>query len=174
MPAPRLWLGRAIWLALALTLVFLRLLPLETVPRAWTGPDLLLAVTLAWTVRQPRLVPVLMIAGVFLLCDLLFDRPPGLEAGLVVMATEVLRRRSAVLRNAPLLAEWAAVSACVLAVTLAARVIAGLAVLPVAPLGLDLIQAAATILAYPLVAGIAHLVFGITRRPWGEAAGVRT
>ena len=46
-PAMQLWLARLSFLGLATMLVFLRLLPLDTLPRLWAAPDILLAATLA-------------------------------------------------------------------------------------------------------------------------------
>ncbi|WP_322865214.1 hypothetical protein U5922_002790 [Aquicoccus sp. G2-2] len=44
----RLWLARAGFVALVLALLFFRLLPLETSPHHWAGPDLVLSFLFAW------------------------------------------------------------------------------------------------------------------------------
>ena len=72
------WLMRALYALLAGLLVFLHLLPLDTLPPGWAGPDLFLALTFAWAVRRPDYVPPLLVAGLALMMDLLFHRPPGL------------------------------------------------------------------------------------------------
>ncbi|MWD29040.1 rod shape-determining protein MreD [Aquicoccus sp. SCR17] len=167
---PRLWLMRGAYLALALLIMFFQLLPLETMPRRWAAPDLLMALTLAWTVRRPAYVPMLSIAFVMLLSDLLFQRPPGLHAGLTVLACEWLRHRSRALRDSGFAAEWLNV-----ALALAAIVSAGCAILAVTltyslPLGLIAMQMVLTIAIYPLVVLVSHLAFGLRRTSPGEAA----
>ena len=42
------------------------------------GPDLLIAFAFAWSLRRPEYVPSLLLALLFLLADLLLQRPPGL------------------------------------------------------------------------------------------------
>ena len=49
----RTWPMRLAFVALALVVVFFHLLPLETVPRQWAPPDVLLAFTFAWVLRRP-------------------------------------------------------------------------------------------------------------------------
>ncbi len=163
------WMGRLTFLCLALVLVFLRLLPLDTLPPGWAGPDLLLAAVLVWTVRRPRLVPVALVAAVFLLTDLLFQRPPGLQAAAVVVATEMLRRRHARLRSGGFAQEWLAVSVAIAGVILAPRLALLVTLVPPAPLPLTLMQVLATMLAYPAVALVAQIIFGVARTARGTA-----
>ena len=92
--APRNWTGRAIFLCIALAVVVVQLLPLQTLPPDWAGPDILLAITVVWVSRRPDHVPLWLVAGLFLLVDLLFQRPPGLMAALVLLLTEFLRART--------------------------------------------------------------------------------
>jgi len=167
-PDRSLWIARLGYAGLALVLLAAPLLPLSTVPRPFATPDILLAVTLAWAARRPDTLPVAMVAATFLLADFLFQRPPGLFAALVIVATEGLRRRSARLRRGPFLAEWVAVGVAMAVVLLGHRL--GLAALmtPRAPLGLTLIQVIMTIAAYPIVALLAHVALGLRRPAQGE------
>ena len=64
------WAHRGLYAALALALLFLRLLPLGSIAGAWPGPDLLVCLTFAWVLRRPDYTPVLLIAAVLLLEDL--------------------------------------------------------------------------------------------------------
>ena len=75
-----LWTRRAVFLAVAVGVIFFALLPLDTGASRWAPPDLLLAFCLAWAARRPDYVPALSIAFVALLADLLYQRPPGLFA----------------------------------------------------------------------------------------------
>ena len=80
MTSSRTWPMRAAFVALSLALIFVHLLPLETVPRKWAPPDILLAFAFAWVLRRPDYVPALLVAGVFLMADLLLQRPPPRRA----------------------------------------------------------------------------------------------
>ena len=171
----RLWLARGVFVLIALVLIYIQLLPMNTTPSAWAPPDLLLAVTLAWVVRRPDYLPVVLIAGVFLLADFLFQRPPGLWTALVVVLTEALRAQAKSLRTASFPMEWATVSAGVVALMVAYRVTNSAMMLPQAPLMLTLIQMLLTILIDPVVVLLSHLFFGVRRPAPGEidAAGRR-
>jgi len=165
---PRLWLRHAAFLLLAFALIFVQLLPLNTTPRVLPFPDLLLLFTCLWAVRRPDYLSVLSVAGVFLLADLLFHRPPGLMAALAVVATEALRARAPGLRASSFGMEWLTVALAILAVTLAGRFALAIVMMPQAPLGLTLLQMVLTILSYPLAVALAWGLFGITRPALGE------
>lgn len=168
------WALRLWFLLVAGLLVAAPLLPLHTEPRPFAAPDLLLAATLAWAARRPDALPVLVVGGVFLLADLLFQRPPGLFTALVVLATEWLRARAARLGKAPFLVEWATVAACVVGVALADRAVLALLATPQPRWGLTLIQVVLTVAAYPLVVALARLALGLRRAgAEGEAMGGR-
>nr|WP_245218710.1 rod shape-determining protein MreD [Rubellimicrobium aerolatum] len=144
------------------------LLPLNTVPRPYATPDILLAVTGAWAARRPDTLPVLVVLGVFLLADFLFQRPPGLYAALVLLMTEGLRRRSLRLRKGSFLGEWLAVGTGIAAVGLANRAVLAVVMTPQPPLGLTLIQVILTVALYPAIAGVAHVALGLRRPAQGE------
>ena len=136
--------------------------------RVWVGPDLLVAFAFAWSLRRPEYVPILMLAALFLLSDLLLQRPPGLWALLMLLACENLRGRSRSLRDSTFSAEWIAISLLLVGILLVNRIV--LSVLLVAPpqLGLSLIELGMTILSYPVVVFVTRTVMGVRRAAPGE------
>ena len=164
----KIWVQRGVFLLLAFALIVIDLVPLDMRPSLWVAPDLLLAATLAWVVRKPDYVPVLVIAVLFLMADFLFIRPPGLWAALVVIMSEMIRRRHREFRNMPLLAEWGTIAFGIVTITIVNRIALALVMLPQAPFGLTLIEMTVTILVYPLVLLVAHFVFRVTRTSPGE------
>ena len=167
-PAARIWIGRAVYLAIAFVIIFLQLLPLDTAPSRWASPDLLLAITLVWVARRPAFLPFGVVFAVFLLADLLFQRPPGLWAALVLILTETVRSRSRGLRNVPLALEWGTVAMGIVAITLANRLVLAVVMTPQAPLTLTLVQMVMTIAIYPVVVFVAQVLFGLTRPAPGQ------
>ncbi|WP_319825703.1 rod shape-determining protein MreD [Thalassovita sp.] len=170
------WFMRAGFLGLGLAILFFQLLPLETVPRSFAGPDLLIAFTFAWALRRPDFVPVLLVAAVLLLSDLLLQRPPGLWAVLAVLATQALKKREPGLRDQTFAVEWLTVGITLLILMLCYRLTLAVLLIPQAPLGLTVIQTVATIIAYPLVAALTNYVFGVRKLQPGDldASGART
>ena len=163
-----LWWKRGLFVLLALTILFGNLLPLSTVPSNWAGPDLLIALTFAWALRRPEFVPVLLIAILMLLADLLLQRPPGLMAFLIVLGAEQLKTRAIGLRDASFVGEWAAAGLVVIGVFLLNRVTLSVLMVDQAPLGLTLIQMIATTLIYPVVVFVSHLFFGVRKLAPGD------
>lgn len=192
----RKWLGRLLYVLVSLLILFAHLIPLETVPPSfggvtlepiprqstgagpaggemidpsrWFAPDLLIVIALAWVVRRPSFVPAVAIAFVFLLSDMLLQRPPGLWAGLVLVLTEVLRNRSRSMRTLPFWLEWATVSFGLSVITLAYWFTLSLVLVPQASLGLTLAQLALTIAVYPMVVLVSYAFFGVRRAAPGE------
>lgn len=164
----RTWMQRGLFVALAFLIVVLRLVPLDLRPPQWAAPDLLLAITLVWVARQPRYLPLPVIAILFLSADLLFMRPPGLWTALVVILTETLRHQHRDIRHMSLLGEWGTVAIGIVAVTVVNRLILTVAFAPLAPLGLTVMEMVTTILIYPVVALAAQFLLGISRTAPGE------
>ena len=167
-PSTRLWLGRAGYLVLALVLIALSLAPFETLPRRWAPPDLLLAVTMAWAVRRPDHVPLISVAAVFLIADLLFQRPPGLMAAVVVLAVDRIVKRGPAFRAMPYGLEWASVALAMTVIVFVQRIALAVMMLPRPSLALSMIELALTVAVYPLVTMSAYLLFGVSRRAPGE------
>lgn len=164
----KLWVMQATYVALSLTVIFFQLLPLETIPRRWTGPDVLVLIGFAWALRRPDFLPAYLVAFVALMADLMFQRPPGLMAAILVIATETLKRRSRLLRDQGFAVEWLTVASALLAVMLSYRLILSIMVVPHPPLGLTLIQLVMSVMCYPLIAALSHYLFGVRRVAPGE------
>ncbi|MEM6375697.1 MAG: rod shape-determining protein MreD [Pseudomonadota bacterium] len=162
------WIMRGFYGTLVIGILFFQLMPLQTVPRIWAGPDLILALTLAWVLRRPDYVPPLLVAIFILLADLLLHRPPGLWAALVVVTAEFLRARYVGLRDMTFAAEWAAVAMAMVVLTLAYRAILSLLAVDQAPFGLSLIQLIVTLAIYPIIVVLSQLLLGIRKRAPGD------
>lgn len=163
-----LWFYRGLFLVLALVLLFLKLLPLGSLAGTWPGPDLLLCLIFAWVLRRPDYLPVLLICAVVLVDDFLLMRPPGLWAGLVIIGTEFLRSRVALMRELSFMVEWALVAAVMVAVLLAYRLVFVIAFLPQPVFGFALLQTVWSILCYPLVVAASRFAFDLRKPAMGE------
>lgn len=164
----RVWLYRGVFVALALFILFVRLLPLGSVPGTLPGPDLLLCVMMAWIMRRPDYLPVLLITGVVFLEDVMLMRPPGLWTALVVLATEFLRSRAALTRELSFAVEWMLIAGLMVALLLGYRLFFTLAFLPQPGFGFALTQTLWSILCYPFVVMASRLILDLRKPALGE------
>ncbi|MGH1577809.1 rod shape-determining protein MreD [Planktotalea sp.] len=164
----RVWVMRSLYVALCLCIIFMHLLPLAPATTRWAPPDLIMALTFAWAMRRPEYVPAIYVAGIVLLADFLFQRPPGLLAALMVVGSETLRARAHANRDMPYLVEWASVAGVMIGVAVALRLLLAIFFIPAPSLGLVLIQLTMTIALYPLVVLVSHFLFSVRRPAPGE------
>ena len=164
----RVWLYRGIFLGLALFIDFVRLLPLGSLPGSLPGPDILLCVMLAWVMRRPDYLPVMMIAAIVFLEDVLFMRPLGLWTALVVLATEFLRSRAALTRELSFAVEWMLIAGLMIGLLLGYRLFFAIAFLPQAGFGFALTQTIWSILFYPFVVMASRLILDLRKPAMGE------
>lgn len=158
---------------LAAVLVLVKLLPLGLGAGGWPAPDLLMCLLVAWMIRRPDLLPMPLVAAVFLWADLMLMRPPGLWAALAVLAGEWLRNRQRGLRAAPLVAEPGLLAALMVAMLLTHWAVLAVLFVDQPRIGLQLLQVPVTVLAYPVVAALLQLGLGLRRRPVVEGFGRR-
>ncbi|TVP70593.1 MAG: rod shape-determining protein MreD [Rhodobacteraceae bacterium] len=147
-----------------------RLVAAETVS-LWTQmgvPDLLLCLTMAWVLRRPDLLPAPLIAGYFLLEDILLLRPPGLWAMIVLMGSEFLRRHAAQFRSYRFFSEFLLVAGLFVAMWLADRAVLAIVMVPQPALGLSFVHLLGTIAIYPAIVAISRFVFGLRKPATGE------
>jgi rod shape-determining protein MreD len=162
--SPRhIWSYRVLFLVLCAVVITFKLLPLGLHDQGLPGPDLLLALTLAWLLRQPAVVPIGSILIVFLLADLLFQRPPGLWTLLVVVVSESLRQRRLTMTEFPFLLEWSAFAGAVFTMILLDRMLLWVLMVDLPPLGLVLAHAIVTTAIYPLVVVVSKFLFGLRK-----------
>lgn len=132
------------------------------------GPDFLIVFAFAWSLRRPEYVPSLLLALIFLLADLLLQRPPGLWALLALLACENLKGRSRSLRDGTFGAEWVAVAILLTGILIANRVVLSLLLVPPPQLRLSVLELGVTILVYPVVVFVSRSVMGVRRAAPGE------
>lgn len=162
------WLYRGIFLGLALLILFVRLLPLGSLPGHLPGPDLLLCMLLAWVMRRPDYLPVLLIAGIVFLEDVMVMRPLGLWTALVVLATEFLRSRAALTRELSFAVEWMLVAGLMVGLLLAYRLLFAIAFLPQPGFGFALTQTLWSMVCYPGAVIASRLVLDLRKPAMGE------
>ncbi|WP_374637092.1 rod shape-determining protein MreD [Paracoccus sp. (in: a-proteobacteria)] len=155
--------GQALFILLFLMILFWRLVPLAPGRVLWPGPDLSLCLAMVWVLRRPDQVPVLTIGLIFLVEDIMLLRPIGLWAAVMVMGTETARKREASWRELPFMVEWLRVAILMALMMAGYRFLMAMFFLPLPPLGQVIMQYIATIAAYPLVAGLAGWLFGLSR-----------
>ena len=159
---------RLLFVGLAAGLMFLRLLPLDSAAEGWPGPDLLLCLICAWTMRRPDFLPAGLIAAVVVMEDLLMMRPPGLWAALVVLAAEFIRARVALTRELTFAVEWLLVAGIMVSLFVAYRVVFAVALMPQAGFGFAMVQVIWSILCYPLVVAVSRLALDLRKPAMGE------
>nr|WP_252737627.1 rod shape-determining protein MreD [Citreicella sp. C3M06] len=159
---------RLSFVALAVLILFYHLLPLDLMPPRYAGPDLLVSLCFAWSLRRPDYVPALLIAAVMLLADLMLGRPPGLWAALVLLASEMLKRRDRRGPETTFVMEWIAVATMLMAITLVYRLVLGLLLVPAGPPFLSLMRFAMTVICYPLVVVLSQVLLGVRRMAPGD------
>ncbi|KIN75076.1 MreD protein [Sulfitobacter noctilucae] len=164
----RLWLMRGAFLLLTLVILFFHLLPLDTTPSRWAGPDILLCFALAWSLRRPEYVPPLVLALAFLCTDLLLQRPPGLWAMLALIGCENLKSRGRSLRDSNFAAEWIAAGLIIIGISIGYRIILALVLVDLPSLTLSLSELGTTLLIYPAVVAVTHFLMGVRKAAPGD------
>ena len=157
----RLWAMRALYLGSCLAMILAALLPLSGLPRSVPPPDFILALTLAWMIRRPDQVPLWSIVAVFLLSDVVFLNPPGLNTALVVLATEYIRTHPRMQKETSLPSEVFRVGVIVLAIAIAERVLLAATFSPAPTLGASFAQAVLTVAVYPAAILVTRIVFAV-------------
>jgi len=150
-PARRIATG-GLFVLLALAVIAARLMPLQTEVMRWPRPDLLACIAFAWVLRRPDTVPVLVLALVFLAADILLNDPPGLGTVLLLLGTEMLRRRHSLTRPLHPVQEWMLAAFLIFGISVLHWLVLGITVIAEPQLSQYLRQAAVTALAYPPVA----------------------
>lgn len=159
----RIWLFRSYYLTLCLFVLIWQILPLGRDDGAIPVPHLIMALTFAWLLRQPNIVPLGAVAAVFLLYDFLTHAPVGLGALIVVLASERLRRVQPEVANMTFLGEFGMVAGTIALCTLAERIILGVLLAEQAPFLQVALHAIVTIACYPVIVLVSKYLLGLDR-----------
>lgn len=162
-PGVSLWLLRGGYIILTMCVLFVQLMPISLTPAQWAPPDVMLAISLAWAQRRPGILPIWLVAGTFLLLDIMFQRPPGVWAALCLLTIEWFKSRERQNTEVAFAVEWLSVAGSVVIMTLMYRGILLATALDAGPLHLATWQGALTVALYPLVVLASHFIFGIRR-----------
>ncbi|WP_299704475.1 rod shape-determining protein MreD [uncultured Tateyamaria sp.] len=169
--ASHLWAMRIWFILLVTTILFFHLLPLQTATGGLIWPDFLLTFAIAWSVRRPEYVPAALLAGTFLMADLLLQRPPGLWALLALIACEQMKTQSRSLRDASLATELVSAVLWIVGIGIAYRLALAIFLVEVPQLGPALIQIVVTAIAYPVVVVVTHVLMGVRKPTPGDIDG---
>ena len=159
---------RMLYLSTALLMLFLNLLPLGPVSLVLPAPDLLIGLTLCWTMRRPDYVPLGLVALVFFLADVLLMRPLGLWTLIAILATEYLRRQVQQRETLEIGAELVQVAVVLTLAFLAERVMLTLLLTAPPPLLGHITHLLTTLLFYPPLIVISQMLLGVRRLLPGE------
>lgn len=153
---------RALFVALALLVLFLRLLPITPALSGFAGPDLVTMVIFAWLLRRPDYVPAGLIIAMLVIEDIFFQRPFGLWPLLMLLTSEALRRNEQSLRGLPFYGEFGLVAALLFGMVTLQQLLLALTFSPRPPYGQVLFHAFEGLVAYPFLVGLAALL-GVSR-----------
>ncbi|MEP4197948.1 MAG: rod shape-determining protein MreD [Aliishimia sp.] len=167
----RMFMMRSAFVLLALCILLGNILPLQTLPRGWGGPDVLLGFALAWSVRRPDYVPLGLLAVVFLTADFLLQRPPGLAAALMLLAVADLQTRTRILRDAGFAAEWARAALLIVGIAIVQHTVLFILLVDVPSLGLLIFQTALTAAIYPICVALSAGLMGVRMTSPGDLDG---
>ena len=167
------WLYRALFVALAGTVLFFQLLPFGAGPGAVPGPELTVCLVAAWVLRRPDYVPVWLLLPLLLVDDVLLMRPLGLWTLIVLLMSEYLRRRVDHAEVLPFWSEVGLVSGCIATAFFADHFALVLLLAERPPFLGQMLHALATIVFYPPVAIFSQLI-GVRRLAPGELDSLGT
>ncbi|MDA5093489.1 rod shape-determining protein MreD [Aliiroseovarius sp. KMU-50] len=163
------WFYRLVLIAVAVLVLFVRMLPLDLGAGRLPGPDLLLVLVMAWVLRRPDYAPVFLIAALFFLADMLLLNTPGVRTMMIVIGTEFLRRRESSLREQSFLMEFGMVAGTLVLMFVGQRLLMGLFLVEQVSLGRETLFLMSTVASYPFAVLATVYVFGIRKlQPGGD------
>ena len=154
---------RTVFVLLSLLCIYVPLLPMALGVGRTILPDLFFLLACAWMFRRPESAPLVLIAGLAFLGDVLLNRPLGLWALITILVTEVLRHRDDDPRERMFLMEWATVAALYTLGLCLFLLILRISLVPIPGQGVAWQYWGTTLVCYPMTAGL--LQFGLRVRP---------
>lgn len=150
-----------LFVLIVFVLIFIKVLPLNTVPKEWTAPDLLLCVTLVWCLRNPIRAPIILLAALFLLQDIILQRPIGLFSAVATLMCEWAKCQALRAEEFPFVIEWVTAAIAMIAIFILVQSIASLSMITKPSMWVFGKELIFTILAYPLVTLLCRYGLGL-------------
>ena len=141
---------QVVYFCIGLLIIFFQILPLQTTPQAWSGPNVLLVFFAAIVTKRPEFTSSFLVASIFLIEDFFLMRPPGLMSSLTVLGFYFLRRKFQHQEGNSLLSGWGSVITCLTIILLLYYFISILLFIPSAGFRLTLMELIVTLALYPV------------------------
>ena len=141
---------QVVYFCIGLLIIFFQILPLQTTPQAWSGPNVLLVFFAAIVTKRPKFTSSFLFASIFLIEDFFLMRPPGLLSSLTVLGFYFLKRKFQYQEGNSLLFGWGSVTACLTIILLLYYFISILLFIPSAGFRLTLMELIVTLALYPV------------------------
>ena len=143
-----------IYFCIGLLIIFFQILPLQTIPQTWSGPNVLLVFFAAIVSKRPEFTSSFLIASIFLIEDFFLMRPPGLLSALTVLGFYFLKRKFQNQEVNSFIFGWGSVAACLTIILLLYYFISVLLFIPSAGFKLTLMELLMTLALYPVFSAL--------------------
>ena len=138
------------YFCIGLLIIFFQILPLQTTPQTWSGPNVLLVFFAVLVTKRPEFTSSFLVASIFLIEDFFLMRPPGLMSSLTVLGFYFLKRKFQNQEGNSLIFGWGSVTTCLTIILLLYYLISILLFIPSAGFRLTLIELIVTLALYPV------------------------
>ena len=144
------FIHQILYFCIGLLIIFFQILPLQTTPQSWSGPNVLLVFFAVLVIKRPEFTSSLLIAVVFLIEDFFLMRPPGLMSSLTVLGLYILKTKFQNQEETSLVFVWGNVAICLTLILLICYFVSKLLFIPSAGLRLTIMEITVTLAIYPI------------------------
>jgi len=141
---------QVVYFWIGLLIIFFQILPLQTNPQTWSGPNVLLVFFAAIVTKRPEFTSSFLIAIIFLIEDFFLMRPPGLMSSLTVLGFYFLKRKFQDKEGNSLIFGWGSAATYLTIILLLYYIISVLLFIPSAGVRLTLMELIVTLALYPV------------------------
>ena len=141
---------QTVYFCIGLFIIFFQILPLQTTPQTWSGPNVLLAFFAAIATKRPEFTTSFLIASIFLIEDFFLMRPPGLMSSLAVVGFYFLERKFRNQEVSSLISDLGSVATILTFIIILSYFISVLLFIPSAGFRLTLMELIMTLAIYPI------------------------
>lgn len=153
----KIWRARLLFSLACILIIFVHSVPLDLSPKNIIMPDVMLVITIAIVIRKAAFIPYWLVGSLFLIADVMLNRPMGLWAFIVLATVEVVRVNRFMFRDMFFVTEWLMVAIIIVAMYMIQQFFLAFSLAPPYPMDSLIWKMTATALSYPI------LVFAITR-----------